>query len=325
MRRTASSTAAVLWAALTLASATPAHAVTPVYDLTFARVGAVGAPEDCLCIVPADVLWTARSSRPARLRPLRACGGRRRTCAAREHSWSPDGRRLAFGIRRPYKTDIILIRLLDRRRGVVRGDSSDRRLFWLSNPTWSPDGRRLAVTGARSIQDGSDTTVTAIYVIDVRGGRIRRLTDGPLDDGADWSRRGEIAFQRMGARHDPDDVDVFAVRPDGSRLRRMTFGGGFEPDWSPDGRRLAFVRGVGTGDDVFTVKASGGVPRRVTMSGWATGPAWSPDGRLIAYEEGGAIRVVRPGGGTPRTIARPGYEHSFEAPAWRPVKRPPRK
>jgi TolB protein len=197
---------------------------------------------------------------------------------------------------------------------VLSPPSIDRTLS-LSDPTWSPDGRRLAVTGARDSLAGN---ITAIYVVDVRSGRIRQLTDGPADTSADWSRRGEIAFQRAGLAHDPDDIDVFAVRPDGSGIRQITSGGGSEPDWSPDGRRLAFVRAVGTGDDVFTVTAAGLALRRVTHSGWATSPAWSPGGRLIAFEDGGAIRVVPARGGKSQTIARPGREHSFAAPAWRP-------
>lgn len=265
MRRAAPSLAFAFGALLTLASPTQAH------DLTFVRSEAVGSPADCVCVLPADVLWTERADRRPRPRPLRACAGRLATCGASEHAWSPDG-------------------------------------------------RRLAVTGTQALADSPGGVGTAIFVIDVRSGRSRQLTDGPADDAADWSRNGEIAFQRSGARHDPDDVDVFAVRPDGSGLRRITSGGGSEPDWSPSGRRLAFVRGVGTGEDVFTVTAAGGELRRVTSSGWATSPAWSPDGRLIAYEDGGAIHVVGSGGGRPRAIVHPDRERSYDAPAWRPVE-----
>ncbi len=302
-----------------LALTTQAQALARTYELTFARVGAVAPCHDCGGIAPADVLWTARVNRHPRPRPLRACGGKLRLCGASDHAWSLDGRRLAFAVRRLHKTDAIRVRLLDRRRGLLRSDSSRHRLLSLSDPTWSPNGRRLAVTGVQPIQGVPGGTSKAIYVIDVRSGRIRQLTDGPADGAADWSRNGEIAFQRAGRGHDPDDSDVFAVRPDGSGFRRITSGSGVEPDWSPNGRRLAFVRSVGRGEDVFIVTAVGGAQRRVTASGWATRPAWSPDGRLIAYEDGGAIRVVPAGGGKPRTIVRPGHEHSFDVPAWRPV------
>src|SRR5712692_6207216 len=57
------------------------------------------------------------------------------------------------------------------------------------------------------------------------------------------------------------------------------------PEWSPDGRRLAFISRVGATDQVFVVSvASGGEPRQLSsVPEGASGPAWSPDGRFIAF------------------------------------------
>ncbi len=56
----------------------------------------------------------------------------------------------------------------------------------------------------------------------------------------------------------------------------------FAPSWSPDGTRLAFVRG----DTVYSIAVDGGSPRLVVATPGAFGPRWSPDGTRIAYAAG---------------------------------------
>jgi Tol biopolymer transport system component len=54
--------------------------------------------------------------------------------------------------------------------------------------------------------------------------------------------------------------------------------------WSPNGRRLAFVRQEGNATAVFTVGATGRGIRRVSpRSMIAVQPAWSPNGTRIAF------------------------------------------
>ena len=57
------------------------------------------------------------------------------------------------------------------------------------------------------------------------------------------------------------------------------------PDWSPDGRTLAFVcsKGRGEENDVCVIPAAGGPVRNLTTA-WALdpqNPSWSPDGKTI--------------------------------------------
>jgi TolB protein len=56
------------------------------------------------------------------------------------------------------------------------------------------------------------------------------------------------------------------------------------PTFSPDGRRLAFARGLGANIEIFTCRRDGSEMRQLTSSpGIDTNPAWSPNGNEIAF------------------------------------------
>jgi hypothetical protein len=98
--------------------------------------------------------------------------------------------------------------------------------------------------------------------------------------------------------------------------------GWFDLDWSPDGKRLAYVsRGA-----ISVINADGSGQRRVLRTGtvgrdWS--PSWSPDSKWIAYQTGrwignwsvrGSIYVIRADGSRKRLLA----EHAA-APSWSPL------
>ncbi|MGZ3318770.1 MAG: TolB family protein, partial [Isosphaeraceae bacterium] len=57
------------------------------------------------------------------------------------------------------------------------------------------------------------------------------------------------------------------------------------PEWSPDGRRIAFVSRRGAADQVFVLDiATGGEALQLTsLPEGTSSPAWSPDGKSIAF------------------------------------------
>jgi TolB protein len=88
------------------------------------------------------------------------------------------------------------------------------------------------------------------------------------------------------------NATVYVVHADGSG--RRTLARNVWPDaasWSPDGRKLAFVRGFGVPDslntEVYVMNVDGSAERRLTRNGgYDFFPAWSPDGRRIAFVRG---------------------------------------
>jgi Tol biopolymer transport system component len=102
---------------------------------------------------------------------------------------------------------------------------------------------------------------------------------------------GQIVFRRY---FDPDHRTgaLFTMNPNGTRVRRLTHpAAGWldtEPDWSADGRRVVFVRGLNDERTRITiVDADGGHLHFATRCRAKClndyDPAWAPSGRWIAF------------------------------------------
>ncbi len=174
------------------------------------------------------------------------------------------------------------------------------------NPRWSPDGARIVFwTNAESSGE--------IYVVDADGSNRRRLTKdnpgyAPSDQYPTWSPDGRlIAFEsrRSGEWH------IYVMAPDGTAAKRLTPDdrGGYNAQWSPDGKRIAY-----TAEDYWTaigiVDLAGRTRALKTLTigeDWA--PSWSPDGSKIAFTSTAQhkkpeIYVVDTEGGTPARLTR---------------------
>lgn len=137
-----------------------------------------------------------------------------------------------------------------------------------------------AVVGDSSVMRAETDAAGAVLRI------TRVVNDGSRNYHARPSPDGRmIAFDsdREGERA------VYIVGADGRGVRRVT-GRGFAavPSWSPDGRRLAFVRAEPSHPRVWnlwTVDLASGETARLTShrAGQPWGAAWFPDGDRIAY------------------------------------------
>ena len=94
-----------------------------------------------------------------------------------------------------------------------------------------------------------------------------------------------------------------------------------DPDWSPDGRTIAFVRdcdelSAGSVDRVLVVGADGTNLHPLTQGPDDVSPAWSPDGRTVAFVRDLALYSIRADGTHPRRRFAP-RRHEVYQVAWR--------
>jgi Tol biopolymer transport system component len=121
---------------------------------------------------------------------------------------------------------------------------------------------------------------------------------------------------------DASNSDLY-VASGGPQLRRLTSGWAWDiqPEWSPDGSRIAFASTIHGNVDIFVMNADGSGLRQLTHDpGRDTSPAWSPDGSRIAYErigaDGSSIEVMNADGSGARQLT-PGDSLDLH-PAWSP-------
>jgi len=198
-------------------------------------------------------------------------------------------------------------------------------------PVWSPDGRTIGF--ARQ-----NTGPTDVYVLPALGGTPRKIYTlakpyrehiGKALD-LSWSPDGKyllVSLVSASSASSPQGrLSITLVSLTDSSTRLVTSPPPEFSDWSPafspDGKRIAFVRSSGSGplDDLYVVAATGGEPKRLTFDtrNIDDAPAWTPDGRDIIFSSarGGLSslwRIAAAGGGAPSRIEGAGT--SVFAPA----------
>ena len=201
---------------------------------------------------------------------IRANGGSARKVAdGFGTAWSPDSRSLAFIAGGSAW-------LIDRAGGVPRLVVEAGRLTQdcrsaISALAWAPDGVRLAFLASC----GGDYDVAGLYVVKSDGSELTQIRNGSgYEESLVWSPDGATLAYSDGA--------VFVVRPDGTGWRQIASEGNALA-WSPDARRIAFVRDGGRkgegnvlDHDVWVMDANGANAHALTRRGNNLAPAWRP-------------------------------------------------
>jgi len=148
---------------------------------------------------------------------------------------------------------------------------------------WAPKGKRIVFLR---------TTLDALFVVNTNGNHPRQITpkDFRLSSSGDWSPQGnEIIF----SRHLTSDVhsSIWVVHANGTGLHEIkiqpasacgganadpTAEGCNSPTWSPDGKKIAFVRSFNNDVDgeIYTVNEDGTGLKQVTHAPGSDSPDW---------------------------------------------------
>ncbi len=232
-------------------------------------------------------------------------------------SWSPDSQRLVFESHRSQETLPIGVKVDTREVMVVYVDGSNLQNLSNDNfqdwdPHWSPDGKQIAFVSARHSQPG-------IFLIDVAGDQQPRYVyGGELRDYHDlrWSPDGtRLVLTSL------DDIHILDL--ENPQLINLTADLAVNdlPEWSPDGKRIAFVTHRQDGTEVFVLDIERGQLRNLSQHFRDDNdPAWSPDGVRIALASSRNgplnIYVFSADGETIQQVTR------HNALDWNPVWRP---
>jgi TolB protein len=192
---------------------------------------------------------------------VRADGsGVRRLTTGASPAWAPDGERLVLAKRTGRGADLYVIRSDGSRlRRLTRTAAAE------SEPEWSPDGRSIAFV--RAARAGSH-----IYVMRPDGGRARRVTTGAVEElSPTWSPDSRrLAFIRDDETLGTSRVFITSVQ--GGRPRPLVRELELDPEatlegspfWSPDGKRIVFVRGARLYSDLYVASVDGRFLRKLT-------------------------------------------------------------
>jgi dipeptidyl aminopeptidase/acylaminoacyl peptidase len=172
-------------------------------------------------------------------------------------------------------------------KSTTNSDFEELRLLY-SQSSFSPDGKLLAFTAQRQGKD-------VLYLLDVEKretvGRVDLPLEGVTSPG--WSPDSR---RLVLSGNDGGITDLYIVDADGQNFRRLTNDrwGALQPQWSPDGKQIAFVTDR---DETSSMELLRFSPWRIAIHDVETGrtellpyqgghnlnPQWAPDGRSLAY------------------------------------------
>jgi Tol biopolymer transport system component len=242
-------------------------------------------------------------------------------------SWSPDGNRIRFGVLDPVAETSVFWDVRRDGSDLHPLAFHSKPGYAFRDGGWTADGRYFVYTDNRYDHAESNLWILRENP-GLGLGQPLRLTNGPVIFGNavpssvpstvfaigvnfnselarfDANRREfvpfwkgvpavDVAFSNDGRwaayRRLPEDT-LWISRSDGSEVRQLTRPplGAYQPHWSPDNGRIAFMgRMPGKPTRIFVIDAAGGTPQAIKPDdAFEQGvPSWSADGKRIVFGE----------------------------------------
>ena len=204
-------------------------------------------------------------------------------------SWSPDGKQIVFNEYRPpdFQGQLWLMNVDGSNQHLLLADTD----FDDEIPSFTPDGTSVVFTRCRL-----DIEACALFQIEIDGGGIRAITDfdlGVRDYSAQYSANNDLAFSGFSREGIISAIELIDRQLSGVRRLTPAPVSGHHPDWSPDGKRIAFSTHCCNpqNEEIWTVNTKGNAMVRLTRNGddYLSGPhdfhpSWSPLGDAIVFE-----------------------------------------
>jgi Tol biopolymer transport system component/DNA-binding winged helix-turn-helix (wHTH) protein len=226
----------------------------------------------------------------------------------RQPSFSPDGNQLAFiwNGEKGGESWNVYVKMAESETPLRLTSKQAEDL----SPEWSPDGKWIAFIRHSPEGDG-------VYLVPSIGGPERRIHELHCaidwdDPGLSWSPDGKyLVFPDGKSQLNPSSIVLLAMdtlQPKELTMPPHTWDGDFGPVFSPDGKRIAFIRGAdGAARNIYVMDANGDNQTQLTTSSRLIfGISWTGDGKYIVFSSdlGGTASLwrVTVSGGTPARL-----------------------
>jgi Tol biopolymer transport system component/predicted Ser/Thr protein kinase len=230
-------------------------------------------------------------------------------------AFSPDARTVAFArYTNPAASDLYALPLAANlsAKSEPRRLTNDNRI--IQGIAWTADGRELVFSSNR----GGTQSLWRVPI--AASQEARRLTIGENGSFPSISRQGN----RMVYSQSISDSNIWRVNP--SDLREppseliASTRTDINPQYSPDGKRIAFESSRSGNREVWVCDADGSNAVQLVAMGFTGSPRWSPDSQRIVFDSNGdgnwQIYLVSAHGGRPQRMtksaandARPSWSH----------------